>query len=95
MPFADHPDNKPFPADLSEGFSLWSVIVTISEAQQKIREGHELVIDSMLGKLKGDNVPALVLKQWELIAKCQEVVIDCEKILEDHRDEIAAIQLKP
>jgi hypothetical protein len=95
MPFNDHPDNKPFPADLSEGFSLWSVIVTISEAQQKIREGHELVIDSMLGKLKGDNVPALVLKQWELIAKCQEVVIDCEKILEDHRDEIAAIQLKP
>jgi hypothetical protein len=95
MPFTDHPDNKPFPADLSEGFSLWSVIVTISEAQYKIREGHELVIDSMLGKLKGDNVPALVLKQWELIAKCQEVVIDCEKILEDHRDEIAAIQLKP
>ena len=94
MSFTDHPDNKPFPTDLSEGFSLWSVIVTISEAQQKIRKGHELVIDSMLGKLKGDNVPALVLKQWELIAKCQEVVTDCEKILEDHRDEIAAVPLK-
>jgi hypothetical protein len=69
--------------------------VTISQAQQKIREGHELVIDSMLGKLKGDNVPALVLKQWELIAKCQEVIANCEKILEDHRDEIAAVLLKP
>jgi len=95
MPFTDHPDNKPFPADLSEGFSLWSVIVTISQAQQKMREGHELVIDSMLGKLKGENVPALVVKQWELIAKCQEVIADCEKILEDHRDEIAAIPPKP
>jgi hypothetical protein len=95
MPFTDHPDNKPFPADLSEGFSLWSVIVTISQAQQKVREGHEFVNDSMLGKLKGDNVPALVLKQWELIGKCQEVIADCEKILEDHRDKIAAIPLKP
>lgn len=28
MPFADHPDNKPCPADLSEGFTLWSLIVT-------------------------------------------------------------------
>jgi hypothetical protein len=95
MPFTDHPDNKPSPANVSEGFSLWNVIVTMSEAQQKIREGHDLVIDSMLGKLKGDNVPALVAKQWELIAKCQDIVVDCEKILEDHRDEIATIQLKP
>jgi hypothetical protein len=95
MPFTNHPDNKPFPADLSEGFSLWSVIVTISEAQQKMREGHELVIDSMLGKLKGDNVPALVAKQWELIEKSQEIIADCEKILENHRDEIAALSVKP
>ncbi|QIE30190.1 hypothetical protein [Caballeronia sp. SBC2] len=95
MPFTDHPDNKPFPADVSEGFSLWNVIVTMSEAQEKIREGHDLVIDSMLGKLKGDNVPALVAKQWELIAKCQDIVVDCEKILEDHRDEIAALLINP
>lgn len=39
MPFADRQDNRHFPADLSEAFSLWNVIVTIWEAQQKIREG--------------------------------------------------------
>jgi hypothetical protein len=95
MPFTDHPDNKPFPADLSEGFSLWNVIVTLAEAQQNIIQGHEVVIDAVTGKLKGDKVQSLVEKQWELIAKCQEVIVDCEKILEDHRDEIVAIPLKP
>jgi len=95
MPFTDHPDNKQIPADLSEGVTLWNVIVTISEAQQKMREGQELVIDSMLGKLKGDNGPALVAKQWALIAVLQETIADCESILEDHRDEIAALVVKP
>jgi hypothetical protein len=95
MPFTDHPDNKPFPADLSEGFSLWNVIVTLAEAQQNIIQGHEAVIDAVTGKLKGDKVQVLIEKQWELIAKSREIVADCAKILEDHRDEIAALLIKP
>jgi len=96
MPFSDHPDNQPLPADLSQGFSLWNVVVSVSKAHQTIREGHEAIIDMMLGKLEDpETAPVLIAKRWQLILTAMEVVTDGERILEDYRDEIAALPIKP
>lgn len=96
MPFSDHPLNQPLPVDLSQGSTLWNVVVSISQAHQTVREGHEAIIDMMLGKLESvDNAPALIAKRWELILAAMEVAADGERILEDYRDEIAALPIKP
>ncbi|MFM0378458.1 hypothetical protein PQQ72_15735 [Paraburkholderia strydomiana] len=95
MPPSDHPPNQPLPADLSQGFSLWNVVVSISQAHETIREGHEAIIDMMLGKLESlDNALALIAKQWELILGAMQVAADGERILEDYRDEIAALAIR-
>lgn len=39
--------------------------------------------------------PAFMAKRWALILKSQEFIADSERILEDHRDGIAAVPLKP
>jgi hypothetical protein len=31
MTFTDHPENKGFPADLSEGFTLWNLVIQLSQ----------------------------------------------------------------
>jgi hypothetical protein len=75
---------------------LWNVVVSISQAHQTVREGHEAIIDMMPGKLESvDNATALIAKRWELILAAMEVAADGERILEDHRDEIASLPIKP
>ncbi|MFL9906809.1 hypothetical protein [Paraburkholderia sp. RL17-337-BIB-A] len=95
MPFTDRPDNKSIPADVSEGVTLWNVVVAVAEAHQSVREGHEAIIDMMLGKLEDpEKAPALIAQRWRIIHTAQEIIADGEKILEDHRDEIATLPVK-
>lgn len=96
MAFTDHPENKGFPADLSEGFTLWNLVIQLSQSYETVHRCHTGILDAML---KGDGsheaVARLVAKQLELAQHARTMIADVQKILEDHRVEIAALPVKP
>jgi hypothetical protein len=95
MAFTDHPENKGFPADLSEGFTLWNLVIQLSQSYETVHRCHIGILDAML---KGDgNQEAkakLVAKNLELAQHSQTMIADVHKILEDHRMEIAGLPVK-
>jgi len=49
----------------------------------------------MLGKFENrDKAALLIAKRWELVRAAMEVAADGERILEEYRNEIAALPIK-
>ncbi|HKR44982.1 MAG TPA: hypothetical protein VJU59_35835 [Paraburkholderia sp.] len=76
MSFADHPENEGFPADVTQGFTLWNVLVQMAQSYEfaidQYRETLELLLMAIGNKESEhdlfSNHPELAVKMQLLMA---------------------------
>jgi hypothetical protein len=78
MAFTDHPQNKGFPEDLSQDFTLWNVVVQMAQSYETALRCYTSTLDLLLSANGQEPLPELFAKRPELAVKVAAAMLIAE-----------------